>query len=83
MYEKIPERGKLKVGPTRDLLAKLNEARNGEEWVSTFILAERLGWAFTVTRGRLKALEQREMVEHDLRGGVSVWQGNEAGASLL
>lgn len=82
-YEKLPPAGKLKTGPIRDLLAKLNEARNGGQYWTTSILADRLGLPFTVTRGRLEALEAKGMVDSELAGGVKVWQGNETGAGYL
>lgn len=77
--------GKLPVGPTRDLLAKLSEARRGDTWVGTDLLQQRTGVAHSVLRRRLAVLMARGWIEGRPIAGyaMSEYRATEAGQGKL
>lgn len=76
-------KGKLEVGPLRDLLAKLSEARRGDQWLTVHELSERTGVPYAVMSTKVLALIEQGWVEQRRHGDGFTYRASAEGQAKL
>lgn len=77
------EKPKLEPSLMRDALALLNEARKGDEWVTTHKLMERTGLGYLAARAKLLALVGEGYAVHEKIEGIDSYRGTDKAEGLL